>query len=419
MATFHHLYRHIKLYGSRHRILYVAALMVFFWTIFDGIISYFTPIVITDAGISESLMGIIIGSSSIAGMFFDFLLCYIIRKPSYRRIYLSMFIFSLLYPLFLWGSKAIIMYFIAMALWGFYYDLFHIGSFDFVSKKTKESEHTSSFGVMNVFSSLGYLLAPVIAAFFASKYITIKPYIIGWVFLGIAFVFYIILLLIGKNKQNTKETKDKEDNTKSHSNFFKELHLWKKIGVSTLPVLLLILTLNIIDSFFWTIGPLISENISELGELGGLFLASYQLPSLLVGWFAGNVTAKLGKKKTAFISLLIGSLIFSMFFFVAPSILLIIITFCASFFIGLAWPAVNGAFADYISEAPKVDKEIETIEDAFINLGYIVGPVIAGFAGEYLGYVQTFGWMGVGGVIIAIILLKVTPRKITVENKSN
>jgi len=418
VTTFQHLFTHIKQYGGKHRLLYVVSLMVFFWTIFDGIISYFTPIVITDAGISETLMGVIIGSSSIAGMFFDFLLCRILKNTHYRRLYLGVFAISLVYPLILWQSKSIILYFIAMALWGLYYDLFNIGGFDFVGRNTKKSEHTSSCGVMSVFRSLGYLIAPLIAAFLAGKFMIVQPYIAAWVFLGISLMFFIILMLVSHEKKAAKN-KEAKATCEKPSNLFRELHLWKKIGVVILPVLVLTFILNIIDSFFWTIGPLISESLPGMGQFGGLFIVAYQLPPLLVGWFVGNFTAKVGKKKTAFISLLLGSLVFCSFAFIHSPFVLIAVTFLAAFFIGLAWPSLNGAYADYISEAPKVEKEIETIEDTFTNLGYFIGPILAGFAGEHLGHMRTFSLMGIVGVILALILLKVTPKSIKVENKAD
>jgi MFS family permease len=411
MPTLHHLYQHLKQYGAKHQSLYILSLMLFFFTIYDGIISFVTPLVITETKISETLMGIIIGFSSLAGAFFDFLLCRFLKNTHYRRLFFLMFAITLVYPLILWQSKSIFLFLIAMALWGLYYDFYHLGCFDFVGRKTNENEHVSSFGVIQVFASLGYLIAPLIAGLLIGELVNFKPFLMAWIFLVIAVLFYLVLLVKSKKdmSQSTKKCLIKP------LGFIKEFRLWLKIGRLILPVLFLVLILNIIDAAFWTIGPLIAESLPGLEKFGGLFLLTYQLPSLLVGWFVGRITAKKGKKKTAFISLLIGSLFFCSFFMIQGTLILLIINFLASFFIAMAWPAINGAFADYIGETSKVKKEIETLQDYFTNLGYVIGPILAGFLGEHVGHAKTFTILGILGVCLALILLRFTPKEINIR----
>lgn len=157
--TVNRLQTHIPTYSMKPK-LFAAGLMVFFFVIFDGILMYLAPIIITGAGISESLMGLIIGSSSIAGMLFDFVLCRGLRVTHYRRMFLLMFILALLFPLFLFGGKTVTIYFMAMAVWGFYYDFYNIGTLDFVERTADPEKHVSHFGVLRSFEGFGYLLAP-------------------------------------------------------------------------------------------------------------------------------------------------------------------------------------------------------------------------------------------------------------------
>ncbi|HPV70876.1 MAG TPA: MFS transporter, partial [Candidatus Magasanikbacteria bacterium] len=106
------------------------------------------------------------------------------------------------------------------------------------------------------------------------------------------------------------------------------------------------------------------------------------------------------------------------FVFIKNSFFLIIINLIASFFIALSLPAINGAYADYISESPKLEKEIETLEDSFTNLGYVVGPVAAGFISQYFGYTTSFSLLGVCGLIVGFILFYFTPKKINLKIKN-
>ena len=409
MPNISHLYKHFKKYGLKNQPLYLVSLMIFFWVLFDGIISFISPLVITEMGLSETMMGIIIGSSSVAGALFDFILCRILSNTNFRRIYLFMLAISCFYPLILWQAKTIWIYLIAMALWGLYYDFYHIATFDFVSREI-EDEHSSGFGVLSAFSSLGYLIAPIIAGLLIGTTVNFKPFIMAWIFLSIAIVFYLlVVLLTAKNNRHVQQA------CYHPLNFMKEYRLWKKIGKLIFPILFLTFILNINDAFFWTIGPLLSEELSEMHGLGSLFMVAYTLPALIVGWFIGGITKKFGQKKTAFYSLFLGSLILSTLFLVKEPIILIAINFIASFFISLAWPAINGAYSDYISETPHLGKEIETLQDSFANIGYVVGPIAAGFLGDHLGHTATFSILGLVGAITAFALLKVTPSKINIK----
>ncbi len=415
MPTIHHLINYFRSYGLKNRALFALSFMILFWCIFDGIIEFITPIVITQAGYSTTTMGLIISSSSLAGLILDFILCKILSNTNFRRLYLILFIICAIYPFVLLTSKILALFLIAMALWGLYYDLFCFGRFDFVGRFVKKEEHAQSSGIISVFVSLGYLLAPLIAGFLViDEVIDFKTFAILWIVLAVSFLFYLLTVALTKNIKH----KEEKNNIKNRP-LLKELFLLKHLGWIIFPALLLTFMINLVDATFWTLGPIISESIPELGHLGGLFLTAYLLPSLFAGWFVGKLTLKLGKKKTAYISLLISSLLFASILLINNSYLLIAIVFIASFFISLASPAINGAYADYISEAPKVEKEIESLIDSATNLGFIIGPAFAGFLATGLGNLQTFSVMGMLGAVIAIILLIYSPKKIQVKvNKS-
>jgi MFS family permease len=85
----------------------------------------------------------------------------------------------------------------------------------------------------------------------------------------------------------------------------------------------------------------------------------------------------------------------------------------------MALPAINAAYADYISEAPQVEGEIEGLEDFAFNIGYVVGPISAGVLADILGMKGAFSILGAFGAALAFILLVVTPKNIVIRtNKS-
>jgi len=408
MSSFRHLFFHLQKYGTKNRPLYVFATMILFWCIFEGIISYLIPIWITQNGISDTLMGVIVGSSSVAGALFDFVMCRILKSTFYRRVLLLMFSFSLLFSLILFQAHTFTLFLLMAVLWGIAFDLANYGNFNFVSHTSEKQEFTDHFGVIQVFKSLGYLLAPILAAAAIGEVVDWQPFALAWLFLGLGVVMLIILLFL------TRKVKEEIPQAKQRVNLWREFHIWKHIVKILLPVLILTFTLNLFDSAFWTIGPLISQSFNQ--SFHGLFMVAYLLPVLLVGWFVGSLTTKLGKKRTAFGALFLGSLIMSFLYFAQSSIFSAILVFAGSFFLAFAWPSINSAYADYMEETIQYEQEIEGIEDFFVNIGYFVGPILAGFLADLVGIQSAFALFGVLGTFIAIILFTTTPKKIRVKS---
>jgi len=399
--------------GKKRPIIYTIALVVLFWTMFDSIMSYITPLLIQERGFSNSMIGIIIGSSSIIGALFDFLICKFLKNINFRRIFLIMFLICSLYPLLLWKSNTIGLYLFAMAVWGVYFDLYGFGIFNFVGRYTKSDDHSSSFGIVQVFRTLGGLLAPLIVGLVIVESVDWKAFSLGWLFLGIAFIFFIALIFLTRKSKPSLNNFSEQPRRK---NLLVELHLWKKIGRKMIPVLFLTFFLFFIEAFFWTIGPLYAETVN-IKQFGGIFIAAYVLPALIVGWYIGPLTKKIGKKRTAFLSLLIGSLILSSFAFLPSFFMVVPIVFVASCFISVSLPAINAAYADYISESPQVEGEIEGLEDSAFNIGYVIGPILAGVLSDVLSIPLAFSMLGVIGVISSLVLLFATSKKIVIDIK--
>lgn len=385
--------------------------MLFFWAIFDGVLGYLVPLLITQAGFSDTVMGIIFGSSSVVGAVFDFILSKYLTNTHFRRIYFGLFAVCVIYPLVLWQAKGVWMFLLAMALWGIYFDLQNFGDFDFVGRKADTEVHASHFGMLISFKSVGYLLAPLIAGLLiGATTVGSKPFIFSWIVLGIAAIFFTFLLFMGRKKDKS----DVEPKAIKSVNFIREIFLWKTIGRILLPVLTLTIFLNIIDAFFWTIGPLTAESFASFHPWNGLFLVAYEIPPMITGLLVGSIANKYGKKKTAFASLIVGSLLLIYMALFSNFIVITIMVFLASCFIATSWPSINGAYADYISETMKYEKEIEGVEDFATNFGYIIGPMIAGFLADRVGNIPSFAFLGFAGVIVGLVLFKFTPKKIKV-----
>ena len=404
-----HLFLHIRTYGKEHHALYVVAITFFFFRIFDGVLSYAVPLLIIERGFSETQMGFIIGFSSLAGAVFDIGLARVLRRVSYRKLFLFVFIAALFYALTLWGAKELIVFLLAMALWGIYFDFMNFGTYNFISRVMKPAEHSSSFGVLDIFKSLGYLIAPIFSGMVIFETVKSPTFILALMFLAMGFVFYLLLL----SEKDTVVV----STPRRKGSILEELRIWRKIFKPLYPVLLMTFAMNIGDSFFWTVGPLISERMTSIHPLGGFLITLYFLPSLLTGWFVGRVTSRYGKKRTAIVSFLFGSIILSTGYFAGFSPILLLIVFASSTLSAIAWPAMNGAYADYIAETPELEPSIEGLSDFVYNLSYVVGPILAGIMADHFGESGALAFSGGVGIVISLILIKITPRHIHLQSK--
>jgi MFS family permease len=414
MKSLNHLFDHAKNYGMKHKPLYVLSIMTMFWAIFEGIISYIIPLIIVENGHSMTVMGLIIGSSSVSGAIFDFLICRYFKNTNFRRIFLIMFIMCFLLLLFILSAKTIMAFLLLTTIWGLAFDLNNVGNFDFVGRFTQKNEHSSSFGVLRVFQSLGYVFAPLLAGLVIGELVGYKPIIMAGIFLAISLIFFIILINLSKPTPTNLALENSD--IKPRNTFF-EIKLLFKIGKKIMPVLFLTAFLFIIDALYMEIGPLLGKSFTQFGQFEGLFVTVYCIPPLIVGWFVGKITKKHGKKNTAFYSLLFGSIILFFLSFTQNPYTVLLIIFVSTVFIDIAMPSINGCYADYISEEDSISKEIEGIEDLFTNLGYFIGPIVAGILADAFGTAQTFTIFGLFGVIIAIILIITTPKHINVNSK--
>ena len=377
-----------------------------FWALFDGILAFISPLIITDGGFSKTIMGFMIGSSSIFGALFDIAATRILPSHHYRRIFMIMFILCFIYPFLLYNANSIAIYLCAMAVWGIYYDLKNFGEFDIVSRYSEPKDHASSFGFVQALQSAGYLIAPIIAGIVSAISITWMPFSFSLLFLGISFIFFLALNSLSPTKTVVIARKP-----------ISKKHLLISLDRIIFPILLLTFVLYTIDAFFWTIGPLFAESISGSHEYAGILMAAYTLPALLVGWIVTRTTNMFGKKKTAYFSLLCGSILLMGTILVADSfIAILVLVFLASIFLSISMPSINGVYADLISERNQYEGEIESLTDFYTNIGYIIGPISAGYIADVWGNAAAFSSIGLMGVVVSLILFRITPKHITINN---
>ncbi|RJQ35070.1 MFS transporter [Candidatus Parcubacteria bacterium] len=407
--------RHVReIFGAERSPIFVFGFIVLFWTMADSVGQYIAPLMIQNQGFSNTVIGFILGFSSIAGAFFDFWAGKIFKNTDFRRIFLVMFALCSIYPLLLWSANTITLFLFAMAIWGVYFDLYGFGTFDFIGRYSNKDTHASNFGIAQMFRALGQLLAPLIVGFVIVEGIDWRSFGLYWLFLLIAFAFLLVLFLMYHKRSPQKEVIKPR-----RRHFFIELRLWRKMGWHMMPILFVTFYLWSIDAFFWTLSPLYPGAVGLPAQFGGFMLAAFVFPVLIVGWFVGSLTKRFGKKRTAIVSLLAGSAVLS-FFTLAPNPFLgLLVVLLASFFTSVALPSINSWFTGYIYDVPALEGETEGLADLAQNTAYIFGPFFAGVLADVVGIASAFTILGLVGFLAAAVLLFLTPNKIFIPVKKS
>ena len=409
MPTFYHLVKHFRNLGWRkQRLLYSVALMIFFFALGDSILTYIMPLLMVENGFSDTTLGLVIGSSSLVGAAFDVLASRYLRRPHYRRLYLAVLILVGVFGFLLFQAKLLWVFLLAMAVWGIYWDIFHFANYDFVSRITIKENDAAEFGVLEVFKALGSLVGPILVGLVMVKRVGVTPFLLAAAALAAAFLVYS--LLFQRSSKNRQENLIDRSKTKS---WWQQLKLWHTLGHQIFPFLFFVLMLYVIDASFWTIGPLLAES-GEFGVFGGFLLATYTLPILLTGWFVGGITTKFGKKRTAFVAMSLGALILSLLWWVQPVWLIMLLVLLAASCFSLTFTSIGGFYADYITQTRAHEKEIQGLIDFFYNLGWIIGPVLAGFLADKFGTLKSFGLLG-----LIILLVTLSLIVLSVNGKTN
>lgn len=386
-----------------NRALLALSAMLFFFAIFDTLLSYALPILLTARGFSETDLGLIIGSSSLAGVVIDMLVSRFVKNTDFRKMFLLMIVGMAVYFAVLFGSNTIFLYLVAMALWALYWNFLSYGLYNFVGS-TPERDHATNWGILDIFKGLGLIVAPLIASMTIAGGVSPLVFGVSLFFLFCVYVFYTVLV---KVSDTPKKLSAKSMKIVNYGRFF-------MVAKVIAPILVMDILLAIFDMSFSTIGPLVSESLKGPSSLGGLFLTLYYLPTVVMLWLAGPITNKFGKKKTAFVGFSIGALGIGTFALFGKGLILLPLVFVTSMISSLAWPAIKGCFADYITRYPEYEKEIEILTSLFGNIGCIIGPVVAGYLAEQLGDIQALSAIGIVCGLITLLVWQFTPRKIRI-----
>lgn len=383
------------------------SLMLFFVFLGDAILSDWLPSFIQDSVGSSLVMGLIISFSSIVGFAMDLIFPQLFRGAKTRKLLLMAIGTSLLFcGLLIWSVALpwIIIFLVAMAVWGVYYEFLGFGSQMFVSESVPNHARSGVWAVMGGFKSLAYFFGPIIGSSLALSKGNYSVVIVAATCVAFG---YLIWLLVGRNKKEVSI-----DGPLEKVNIFEEIKHWRILFEHIWPVLMISLIMGLVDATYWTTGAVLSDNMAKETWWGGLFLPLYTLPLVFVGFVIAKWGVYKGKKKLAEMFMLISGLLLMLLGLSSGVAVGLLISFLVGTMLSFSWPLTDAVYSDIVSRMGREGKHVVGLSGSTISLAYVVGPILAGLISQFVGERNTFVVVGLVMVVFSLVLLKVTPKKL-------
>lgn len=371
----------------------------------DAVISFWVPNQINSVLNDTFLVGIIISFQSVVGLAADLIFPKILKNANVRRLILLAIITSALTSFFLFTSAykpLISIFIITMTLWGLYYELISFANYQFMGIYVPLNMRSSAWGVNDVFLNLAYFLGPLVGSLLLLRgNVEIESFIL--VLLFVAFIVFSLSRSIhGVEEENQFEG----------LNTLTEFKHWLTLSKIVWPILTVSFLLGCIDSTFWTVGAILTEQLSKVNAMGSFFLSFYLLPAIPVGLVVAKWGVYKGKKVLGEKFLILAGLLLILMPLSSNIFWLLFIVFVSSLMLGICYPLIQAVYTDIVARMGKEKKEMVGLTSSVANFAYIFWSPTIGYVASKMGGIKTFAVIGVVTVVVGIILLFVTPRKL-------
>ena len=381
------------------------SLTLFSLRLADAIISFWAPNQIQSSLNSSVWMGIIISFQSIIGFGADLIFPTLLRTTKTKRLVFWAIIMSTLTSFFLAGSVVqpfIAIFLITMTLWGIYYEFVAFANYQFMGSVVPAHMRSAAWAVAGTFVNLAYFLGPLLAAA-----VLFKSYVLAEGLILIFLVAALLLLSLLKGNHDVPVKFDIKD-----FNPLTELKHWLTLSKHIWPAMILSLLLGFIDSTFWTTGAIWTEKLAKINYLGGLFLPFYQLPAIFLGVVVAGWGIYKGKKILTEKFLIVAG-IFLVALAVSDTIIWqLSMVLLASAALSICYPLLEGVYTDIVARMGKEKKDLIGLTSSVVNVSYVIWPPVVGVVAALIGERLTFSFVGAIVVIVSVVLLFVTPKKL-------
>jgi MFS family permease len=390
-------------------------MMLFLLFTADAMMSYYAPLVIEQVTGSPSKMGLILAFSSVVGMTIDFLFAqFFSQKRAFffqRILFFAVFLFPLSFLL----SHSTFAFLMAMMWWGISYEAMIFCTYHAIHEAVGRVQHAWAWGLVSILKNIALTIGPIVASNTYAQAVGL-PAFYAIMLNGAGLVLFFLYLTLEKNHHDIFQVEYTDHPSIHRRSLSDTLKIWRTVNKVIWPLLLFFLLFYFFDSAVYTVGPLLTEQLKQQHQLGGLFVSIYGIPGIFVGFFIPSLSSRFGKKKVAFVTGIIGGL--AVLFMSLPTIVMILgAMFITSLCVAIFDPELIAVFEDLVARSEPIANDIISMTAITGSIGYVIGPIINGFLYDFVGGIRVFQIWGIAIFFCAMWLFFTFPRKIKMPQR--
>lgn len=408
---------------TRKTVFAMYCLSLGFILIMEASMGYYFPIVLDKTFNSNLLTGAVIGFANLAALLCDFLIPELFKKRSWKFLLLAAVLIQIGYPTFIQAGLAFnITFFLIMAalFWNVYFEFLAFSRQNFIITNEKPEDYSRDWSLISVVISFTAIIGPIIGSQLASADLANSSWILA-VIESLAVVSVLLLLFITPQKED-QQAQETQLTSVHHRHrrwsILKEFRLWEVLGTRILPVLFLGILVTINGAAIVTVGGLLGEQLLGQQKLDWLLVFMTSVPAIFVSMFLARVRIQHFKKLLSQISMVISGLSLILLPFVKDyPVVVIALFFCSSLFSAIAWIFNEAVYSDLSRRSGEEKLYINSMERINDSVGFLIGPILIGFLADRVGYFTAFEILGAITIVVAFILILVTPHKIIIPHQ--
>lgn len=394
----------------------VFFVVFFIVVIADGILAYIFPIVVEQSVGSNTMMGLILALSSIAGLICDFVFPSLISRKHWKQLLIICVSIAFFFPLFTYYGQVFKyagFFVIASIIWGICYEFLAFSQQNYIVHADKERNFSKDWGLLALFLSIVAVITPVLG----SELLNLGGITYAFFVLSLLSLALMILLTSAPVKNNHK-TSSVKSTGKEVMRLIEEFKVWGVLSRSIWQVLTVSLVLQSLFASYWVFGGLFGQELAGEAGFDWIVMFLFAVPGLIAYLMLSRLMIKNRKKALSHMALIIGGFLLMIIVFTEGHIFLTgMIIFLSSLMFAISYPLNNAVFSDLATRLGKEQNHLFGMVNATGSIAFIVVPILLGLISDIWGYYNSFAFMGGVTFFTGIVLVFTTPRKIHLPQK--
>jgi len=377
----HHLLQRLRRSGNFDQIplaIKKMAIITFIYVFGSKLIGFFVPVYINNVANNYGLAGVIVSFYGLGMVFLDIPIGDLLDRVGRRLlVYLGMMLRSLAGIIYGLATGAPLLV-VARLVDGLGVSFSWDAIWTLTRDKSPSGLESESLAVCQTGNIVAAVLAPITAGYIALNY-GLRP--LFFIFSVISLIAYVAALkLLEDDHQQKESVKDGvKDVVKQDKVFKKSLADLNQLGKEAVIPLVLVFLKTMVVATLWFIVPLFSQSLNADYLLMGTLFAAMYVPGLLRYW-QSELSDWIGDKRVVIYFSLAGAAVSLPLILVQDMFYLFVLVIAVSTFVQGVTPSIGALLT---KATPKDEMgELTGVFQTFKHLGFLIGPLVAGFVAE-------------------------------------